>query len=243
MSQEDIASGSRWSSEIAQELQTSSFGIICINPANQSNPWIQFEAGALSRTVAKSSVCPYFQDMSATDIIGPLAQFQSSSADREGTRKMLHSINRALESNALDPDELGEIYDVWWPKLEAKLAERVPQENPHADTRTLEDMIKELLDNSREHLRREDVRFKRASTIDEKMDKMTALMGSQFEELSDSKKAMASVFGLKDGEPQNSSIDPSKLLAELIEFQGMSKEFTTELLRKPVAPPNPEQEA
>jgi len=51
MSSEDMAKGARWSGEIAKELQSSSFGVIFVTPENVTSPWINFEAGALSREI------------------------------------------------------------------------------------------------------------------------------------------------------------------------------------------------
>lgn len=49
-SSEDIEKGSRWNTDIAQELKESTFGLICVTKDNLSAPWLNFEAGALSKT-------------------------------------------------------------------------------------------------------------------------------------------------------------------------------------------------
>ena len=59
VSSEDIAQGARWSAAIAAELGTSNFGIICVTKENVNSPWINFEAGALSREIDKSRVSPF----------------------------------------------------------------------------------------------------------------------------------------------------------------------------------------
>ena len=59
MSDQDISMGARWSPEITKKLEDSKVGVICLTPENQHNPWLMFEAGALSKTVDHTYVCPY----------------------------------------------------------------------------------------------------------------------------------------------------------------------------------------
>ena len=120
MSEDNISTGARWASEIAHELETSGFGIICVTPENQNNPWLLFEAGALSKTIVQSFVCPYLYDMSTSELTGPLSQFQATSANKEGTKKLLVSVNKALKETSIQENELDEIFEVWWPKLQER---------------------------------------------------------------------------------------------------------------------------
>jgi hypothetical protein len=48
VSSEDIDKGARWSTDIAKELENSTFGILCVTKDNINAPWLTFEAGALS---------------------------------------------------------------------------------------------------------------------------------------------------------------------------------------------------
>jgi hypothetical protein len=60
MSKEDIEAGQRWSVEIESHLDASAIGIICVTPENQSEPWLNFEAGAISKKVGTERLveCP-----------------------------------------------------------------------------------------------------------------------------------------------------------------------------------------
>jgi len=82
VSSEDIDKGTRWSSDIAKELEDSSYGIICITPDNLSAPWINFEAGALSKSIDKSRVSPFLFSVKRSEVQGPLVQFQSTIFDK-----------------------------------------------------------------------------------------------------------------------------------------------------------------
>ncbi len=42
-----------WSAEIVQELNEAHFGIICVTPGNRRREWLDFEAGAISKSVGE----------------------------------------------------------------------------------------------------------------------------------------------------------------------------------------------
>jgi hypothetical protein len=77
VSSEDIDKGARWSTDIAKELEDSTFGILCVTKENINAPWLTFEAGALSKTIEKSFVCPFLFDIKRSEVDGPILQFQS----------------------------------------------------------------------------------------------------------------------------------------------------------------------
>jgi hypothetical protein len=57
-SPDDVAKGSRWSGEIAKELEASRVGLLVLTPENVEAPWLMFEAGALAKNLDRSKVCP-----------------------------------------------------------------------------------------------------------------------------------------------------------------------------------------
>lgn len=83
VSSEDIDKGARWSTDISKELSDSKFGILCVTRSNMNAPWLTFEAGALSKTMDKSFVCPFLFDVKRSGVDGPILQFQSTIFDRE----------------------------------------------------------------------------------------------------------------------------------------------------------------
>lgn len=121
MSTEDIDPGTRWNAEINQELQDSKFGIICLTPESVNSPWMLFEAGALAKTLENTLVCPYLIGLDATDLKGPLAQFQAAKADKDGTLNLIRSINMGLGNPILPDDRLRRIFERWWPDLDSVL--------------------------------------------------------------------------------------------------------------------------
>lgn len=170
MSDEDIAAGSRWIPEIAKELSDSRVGLLCITPENQSSPWLLFEAGALSKTLDQTFVCPMLFDMSPAQLAGPLTQFQSLTFQRDGVLKLLATLNRALGDSQLPTKDLEEIFDVWWPKLASRLEAAPPTQGEKIEKRDVEDFLEEILTNTREQLRRENLRLEHQRTRDAKLD-------------------------------------------------------------------------
>jgi len=118
---DDIAKGSRWSAEIAKELDEAKIGIICLTRENIEAPWIMFEAGALSKNVGTSKVCPILFGVDATDIKGPLVQFQAAKFEKNDIKKVIDMINTELSETGLTADVLDKVFEKWWPELKEKV--------------------------------------------------------------------------------------------------------------------------
>lgn len=154
VSSEDIDKGARWSSDIAGELDASSYGILCLTPDNLVAPWINFEAGALGKSVDKSRVSPFLFRIKRSEVDGPLLQFQSTIVERDDVYKLLRSMNVACQQEGLEEGRLEKTFNVWWPRLEDELTQ-IPQEvqdvgPEHPDQETLPKLSKvleELLDH------------------------------------------------------------------------------------------------
>jgi hypothetical protein len=157
VSSEDVAKGGRWSPEIAGALEASDFGVICVTSENHDRPWLNFEAGALSKSVSAARVAPILIDVRQSDIEGPLGQFQSTYVEREDMLKLMLSMNRSIGEPGvpLDESELRRYFDTWWPKLELKIREINEKQRPteEAAKRTNREVLDELLENSRTMLR------------------------------------------------------------------------------------------
>lgn len=146
MSASDIDKGARWSSDIAKNLGKTNFGVICLTPENLGSDWILFEAGALSKTVEKAFVCPYLFDLEPIDLKWPLVQFQATRAREEDTRKLVHTINKALGSDALPEIKLNKTFEVWWPDLDRKLMDIPDTQDTKAIKRPDREILEELLE-------------------------------------------------------------------------------------------------
>jgi TIR domain len=151
VSSEDIDPGVRWSGNIADQLDDTDFGILCLTRDNVTSPWLNFEAGALSKSVDRSRVVPFLVDLHPSDIPrGPLAQFQAVQPTKADVFRLVRAMNDWC--SALPTERLQETVDVWWPNLEQRLhdiqqsAQLAPNAGPQRST---SDMLAELLELTR----------------------------------------------------------------------------------------------
>ncbi len=88
-STDDIEKGVRGNTSMAKELEDSGIGILCLTSENLESPWIMFEAGALSKKLDASRVCPIlFGGVETTDLKGPLVQFQAAKFSEDEMRRV-----------------------------------------------------------------------------------------------------------------------------------------------------------
>ena len=158
LSASDIDKGTRWSSDIASKLEETSFGIICLTPENLDAPWILFEAGALSKTIESSFVCPYLFDVDPSDMKGPLVQFQTTRGNKEDTLALIHTINCALPES-LPEKQIDKSFEVWWPDLEEKLQGINKVKKSPGVKRSDRDLLEEVLELARKQAREKDKMF------------------------------------------------------------------------------------
>lgn len=121
VSSEDIPKGARWAAELAVELKTTDYGIICVTPSNLGEPWINFEAGALAKVVDTSRVAPFLLGVDSGSLKGPLAQFQATTFDRDDVLRLLQSINEAAGWDKLAKEGLSKNFRTYWPDLEKNI--------------------------------------------------------------------------------------------------------------------------
>lgn len=149
----DIEKGTRWSSDIAKELDDSSAGIFCVTKDNIHSQWLMFEAGAISKKVEQSLVCPILLGLENSDIGGPLTQFQTTLFEKNDFKKLVSDINNANTSNKLDESVLDKVFNKFWPELEEKVSKILENDGNNspsdADVRTERDILEEILDLSR----------------------------------------------------------------------------------------------
>lgn len=147
----DIDKGARWSAEISKELESSSVGLICLTKDNLSAPWLMFEAGALSKSLEKSRVCPMLFGVDPSDLAGPLVQFQATPFSKDEVRKLIHTVNSQLSAQALESGILDSVFEKWWPDLEGKI-NQILQDQPaakDANIRSDREILEEVLQMTR----------------------------------------------------------------------------------------------
>ena len=108
---EDIEKGSNWLKDLDNSIKNSALGILIITRENLKAPWLLFEAGALWMRGEQASVRPFLLDVNASELEGPLKQFQSTVFDREDIRRLVKEINRDCGANRLPEERLNRSFD------------------------------------------------------------------------------------------------------------------------------------
>ncbi len=145
-----IGKGARWGPEISAQLELTKVGIICLTRDNLTEPWILFEAGALSKT-KDAVVATFLLDIEKSDVKQPLSQFQHTSANELEVRQLVHTLNDLVRSSgerALVDSDLDEVFDLFWPKLKEKIDAIPPAAvgKSAGPIRTDSDILREILD-------------------------------------------------------------------------------------------------
>lgn len=148
LSQSDIQAGDRWSFQVAKELESCNFGILCITRENINSPWLIFEAGALAKSMQDGRVIPLLLDLDFKEISGPLAQFQSKKVDQTDIHEMITSLNKAA-TTPVPEQQLEKLFSALWGDLEEKI-EAIPSIlSPVKKQRSQSDILEELVSGVR----------------------------------------------------------------------------------------------
>ena len=154
----DIEKGARWSIEITKELESSKVGVLFLTRDNIGSAWLLFEAGALSKQLEKSKVCPIVFGITHNDLPGPLRQFQSTEFKDGDFKKLLRAINSATGENKLGDTVLDEVFEMWWPRLKEKFQEILAAEEGQEEEVPLRkdrEVLEEILELSRLNSKRD----------------------------------------------------------------------------------------
>ncbi len=156
VSSEDIEKGARWNTDIAQELKESSFGLICVTKDNLNSQWLNFEAGALSKSIDNSYVAPLLFDLKPSDLKGsPISQFQATSFSKEDMKRLIETLNKAT-GNSLNATRIDKAFELCYPDLEKSITELQEASLEEMDDTEVEtkshldpNILEELLETSR----------------------------------------------------------------------------------------------
>ena len=165
MSAKDISLGERWNNNITGNLHDSYFGLIFVTPSNINAPWINYEAGALSKTLdAKVVPILYKSDVLILND-GPLKQFQSAkNLEEDSILSLLKSINNSNKDGKLDDSRLEKAFEMWWTHLEEAIA-LIEEETTNDDTNQNEPSEKQLLNVIFSKLTEQEKLLKRSNRV------------------------------------------------------------------------------
>ncbi len=143
----DVEKGARWLSDISDELSNSKIGILCITRESVSSPWLLFEAGALSKELEDTYVCPIVFDVKPGDLAGPMAQFQATEFERNDFRRLVGVLNDRLGERQLPEKNMNAVFAKFWPDLERNIGRELESMSDSGDTpiRSADEMLNEIL--------------------------------------------------------------------------------------------------
>jgi hypothetical protein len=119
ISSKGIEKGARWASDLAAQLEGTNFGIVCLLPENTTAAWIQFEAGALSKSLDNGKVAPILFGVEEGELAdNPLMQFQFTNFVKDDMLKLMESINRADGIEILKQSLLESAFEKNWTDLQ-----------------------------------------------------------------------------------------------------------------------------
>jgi len=148
MSAHDIKSGTRWAPKLAEELEATHYGILCLTPTNLESSWLIFEAGALSKFEDSAACGLLFGQLKPTDVKNPLSQFQHRRFERDDFQTLLQDINARTE-RPLKSEQFKLLFDTLWPKIEADYASLLKVHSASSNSthskRTELDLLEEIL--------------------------------------------------------------------------------------------------
>jgi len=168
MSSEDIDKGAAGLPAIAAQLSESRFGIVCLTRDNQDRAWINYEAGALSKSVGDdpSRVATLLVDFcSPSDVTGPLSQFQATRLELGDMIRLAQSLNRLLDAPRTG-ESVARVVQGLWPAFEERVGGVLAQPGMDSDeeVRSDRDVLDELLALTRS-LARDRAQSSRAARI------------------------------------------------------------------------------
>jgi hypothetical protein len=170
MSDEDIDKGKKWFLEIAAALEGCEFGIVFLTPDNLSEPWVHFEAGALSKSIDRSRVVPFLLDVRPASVAGPLSQFQMTKFTKQDVHRLVRDINGVAGDGKVQEGILSHAFEVFWDELKSELAQviadiKASKLPPKPRERTDRELLEELLELSRAQMRSMSRSFHRSGRV------------------------------------------------------------------------------
>jgi hypothetical protein len=118
VSSQDIAKGTRGLDAIGHNLEETDFGIVVLTEDNVSAPWINFEAGALSKSLSRSHVIPLLCGIREINLPNsPLRQFQHAQVAGDEMLRVILDIN-ANSAKPLPENTATKAFRMWWPEFE-----------------------------------------------------------------------------------------------------------------------------
>lgn len=145
---EDIDKGALWDREISKKLETCAVGLFLFTPENIFNPspWMHFEAGALAKHVEEARICSVLFQVNRGNLPGNINRYQITPFERKDFFQLISTLNQKADRK-LSAEVLEDIFENWWPKLEADIKKIIedypatPASDPERDSKALAEVL------------------------------------------------------------------------------------------------------
>lgn len=119
MSDEDIAPGDKSLEEVDLALKKSTAALVIVSARSMREPWLNFEAGAMAVRLTKTSVIPILLDLTFSQLVQPIAQFQAIRYDdAEKFRRTLGVLNAQRGADRIKSETLDIVFEARWPSFQ-----------------------------------------------------------------------------------------------------------------------------
>jgi hypothetical protein len=118
VSAEDIKDGARWSPELVRIFDQAPFKILCVDPSNQKSNWLNFEAGAISKSTDKWNIKVFLFELEPHDLRGPLTQYQTIRLDEGDVRRLFEDIHANIGEIQIPKQGMIETLGYEWPDFQ-----------------------------------------------------------------------------------------------------------------------------
>jgi len=123
VSAEDIEEGTRWSSDFIQILNEVAFGIICVDPSNHQSPWMQFELGAIAKSIDKYNIRVFLYNLTTSEITKPLTLFPPLSLEKNEFKSLFDDLSAVFPKARIPRFEMIDRLNKEWENFENDLVE------------------------------------------------------------------------------------------------------------------------
>jgi hypothetical protein len=120
---EDIQPGSYWNTVLLSELSTANICLVCVTPENKDSRWLNFEAGAIARSIDEAKVVPVLHQISVRELGYPLALFQCRQLDETGMLGIVRTLAQFDNRSAMQESVLLDAFNDTWPGLAAEVSD------------------------------------------------------------------------------------------------------------------------
>ncbi len=124
VSESDIEKKPDQLNKLSAKLKKSDFVLFCITPENVDEPWLLFEAGALSRVLSAPQLMLILYDIESSTLKSPLSQFQAIQLqEKKKTYDLFERIILDDSNTSHSTAKLDDLFEEYWPIIEQSFRE------------------------------------------------------------------------------------------------------------------------